>query len=197
MNIPRFGGNKEDHFHIENTFSERRKIYRIIQKSLLAVLFLCLLLSLETTWFSRLSIPLLGKVGQGAPALGLLFFMAVAYKFGERDGCVAGCITGFMYECLGGGGYLFLPLYFAIVGYAVGVVAKKFLAQNAPSFVIYAVMGGFLDGLRVYVTTCFEIGGLAPYQFVLYALLPRFLWTVLFSLLVYAPVQAMQKVLDK
>ena len=78
MNIPRFDGSREEHPHVENTFSEKRKIYLIIQKVILSVLFLCLLLSLETTWLSGLRLPYLGKAGQGSPALGFLFVLAVA-----------------------------------------------------------------------------------------------------------------------
>ena len=197
MNIPRFDGSREEHPHVENTFSEKRKIYLIIQKVILSVLFLCLLLSLETTWLSGLRLPYLGKAGQGSPALGFLFVLAVACLLGERDGCVAGGMAGFMYECLTGSGFMLLPLFYALVGYGVGWISKKFLAQNIPSFLIYAVIGSLAECLRLYVYACIGVGGLVPYQFLLYSLLPRFVWTVVFALGVYVPVRGVQKVMNK
>ena len=197
MNIPRFDGSQVEHPRVENTFSEKRKIYLTIQKVILAVLLLCLLLSLETTWLSGLRLPFLGKAGQGSPALGLLLVLSVACLLGEGDGCVAGGIAGFMYECLTGSGFMLLPLFYALLGYVVGWISKKFLAQNIPSFMVYAVIGSLVEGLRLYVYACISVGGLVPYQFLLYSLLPRFVWTVVFALVVYVPTRGMVRGMSK
>ena len=196
MNIPRFDGGDTKSNHIENKFFEKRKIYINIQKILAAVLYLCLLLALETTWLSGMYLPFLGEAGRGSPALGWIFAVAVAFLLGERDGCIAGCITGFMYECLTGAGYMFLPLFGGLMGYIFGWMSKKFLGKNIPSFMVYAMMGGCLDGLRLYVTNCLRIGGLVSYHYLLYGILPRFLWSMIFAILVYSPVKIFQKALN-
>jgi len=197
MNIPRYDGHKEEKSYIEKSFSGKRKIYVIIQKIVIAVVALCLLLGLETTLLSSLPVPFLGKAGQGAPALGFLFVLSVAYLLGEKDGCVAGCMAGFFYECLTGSGYLFLCLFYALVGYVVGLMAKKILAHNAPSFLVYVVVFGLIECLRCYVAACLQTTELVPYPYLLYGLLPRFWWTVVFALLVYAPVRVLQRSLDR
>lgn len=194
MNIPRFDGGETQKNHLENTFSEKRKNYLIIQKILMAILSLCLLLALETTWFSSLLIPFLGK---GAPALGLLFMSAVAFTFDSYDGCIAGCISGFMYECLTGTGYMIRPLFFAVMGYAIAILSKKILGQNMPSFVLYAMIASVLDGMASYVVNCLQIGNIVSYHYILYGILPRFLWTIVFAPAIYIPVKCFQKIFDK
>lgn len=199
MNRPRFDGHGEGHGRppVENTFSQKRKTYLNIQKIILCVLGLCLLIALETTVFSALPFPFLGQGGRSAPALGCLLFLAIACVFGEREGCVAGCMTGFAYECLTGSGYLFLALFYGIVGYVAGLLFKKFLAQNAPSFLVFATVGCLVECMRAYTVACISTASLVPYPYLLYALLPRFIWSVFFALAVYAPVRGIQRVMER
>lgn len=199
MNLPRFDGHGDEtgRSSVENTFSQKRKTYLNIQKIVLCVLGLCLLISLESTVLSALPFPFLGQGGKSAPALGCLLFLAVACVFGEREGCVAGCMAGFAYECLTGSGYLFLALFYGILGYAVGLLAKKFLAQNAPSFLVFVSVGCLAECVRAYAVACINTVSLVPYPYFLYVLLPRFVWSILFSLAVYAPVRGVQRVMER
>ena len=195
--VPRFDGLGEGAQKRSDTFSQKRKIYLAIQKSCVYILGICLLLALETTVLSGLPFPFLGQGGKSAPALGYLLALSCAYLFGEKDGFVAGCVAGFGYECLFGNGYMLLALFYGIIGYIVGVTAKTFLAQNAVSFLVFALAGGVTECIRMYAVACFQTSGLVPYQYLLYAMLPKLLWTAVFALPVYLPVKGIQKIIEK
>ncbi len=196
-NVPRFDGHRDNPQKRPDVFSQKIKIYLGIQKACLYILGICLLLALETTVLSGLPFPFLGQGGKSAPALCYLLALSCAYLFGERDGLVAGALAGFGYECMSGNGYMLLALFYGVIGYAVGVMAKKLLAQNAVSFLVFALAGGAVECLRMYAVACFDIGGLVPYPYLLYALLPKLLWTAVFALPVYLPVKGIQKIIDK
>ena len=78
-----------------------------------------------------------------------------------------------------------------------GLLAKKFLAQNAPSFLVFVSVGCLAECVRAYAVACINTVSLVPYPYLLYALLPRFVWSILFSLAVYAPVRGVQRVMER
>ncbi len=196
-NVPRFDGLGEATPKRPDTFSQKRRVYLGIQKICLYVLGLCLLLSMETTVLSRLPFPFLGQGGRSAPALAYLLALACAYLFGERDGFVAGCVAGFGYECLLGKGYMLYALYCGVICYAVGLLSKKLLAQNAPSYLVFALAGGAIECVRMYAAACLRTGGIVPYPYLLYSLLPGFFWTAVFALPVYFAVRGIQRIIEK
>ena len=195
MNIPRFDGHKGEQGHrpMENHFSEKRKAYLTLKKVLLSAISLCLLIALETTVFSALPFPFLGDGGRGAPALCCLFFLSVACAMGEKEGCVAGCMAGFAYECLFGSGYFFLALFYGILGYVAGLLSKRILAQNMPSYLVFAAVGCVIECFRAFISACLKAGELVSYTYWLYALLPRFVWSMVFAIGVYDAVCGLRR----
>ena len=60
----------------------------------------CILVAMETTWLSRIPLPIFGWQ-TAYPLLGLLFSMAVGFLHGEREGGVAGLFCGWLTDAAG------------------------------------------------------------------------------------------------
>lgn len=179
-------------------YSEKRQTYRSIKLFLMAVLLLCTFAALETTWLSKIPLPMLPA---GAPALCLLFVLAAGYVFGEREGCVCGLMGGIITECVTMeplfGGIMVFPLIYCTLGYVSGVLSKKILAGNLPSFLVYAVVGGLLDGCFRLVLTVLKTGTVPLFAYFTGSFLPKLILTVIFSPLVYLFLRGGKKLFDK
>lgn len=140
------------------------------------------LLALETTVLGRIPLPFLHR---GAPALSLLFTLGVGYLHGEREGGVAGLLTGWLADATDGGGLLLLPLAYFLCGFLCGLVGKRRLAHNLPSFAVFSLGGGMALGGFTLLDAAFTVRGIPPVLPILWGFLPVLILTVLFSPAVY------------
>lgn len=173
----------------------------IEQIKLSAVLFVtgCVLIAMETTVLSHISIPLFGW-SSSAPALGLLFSMAVGFLHGEREGGITGILCGWLSESTSTGsavyGMMLLPLLYFLCGYMSGTVGKRRLAHNLPSFMVFSIVGGGLKFLFSLGKAFLELKTLPPVSWIWRGLIPAWILTVLFSAAVYGIVWGEQKLLE-
>lgn len=171
------------------------------QIRLAAFLFVtgCVLIALETTVLSRISIPLFGW-SSAAPALGLLFSMAVGFLHGEREGGITGLLCGCLSDATSTGsavyGMMLLPLLYFLCGYMSGTVGKRRLAHNLPSFMVFSIVGGGLKFLLSLGKAFLELKTLPPVSWIWRGLIPAWILTVLFSAAVYGIVWGEQKLLE-
>ncbi len=142
------------------------------------------LIALETTALGRIRIPLFDW-GAAAPSLGLLFAMAVGFVHGERAGGVAGLLAGWLSDATGSGGIMLLPLLYFLCAYLSGVVGRRRLAHNLPSFAVFALAGGGVECLFSVARAAVSIRSIPPAAWVWRGLIPVWVLTVLFSPLVY------------
>ncbi len=175
------------------------------QIKLILVLFLTggMMLALETTVCGRLPLLLPGSIFRGAcgaPALGLLFSMAVGFLFGEREGGIAGLLCGWLSDAVSLDtavyGMMVLPLLYFLCGYLSGTVGRRRLAHNLPSFMIFSVAGGGLKCLFAIGQAYLELGALPPPVWVLRGIIPAWIWTVVFSAPVYGMLRGEMKLLE-
>lgn len=159
----------------------------------------CVLIALETTLLSRVPIPLFGW-SCAAPALGLLFSMAVGFLHGEREGGIAGLICGWLSDATTAGsavfGMMLLPLLYFLCGYMSGTVGKRRLAHNLPSFMIFSVVGGGLKFLLSVGQAVLELRSLPPLEWIWRGPTPAWVMTVLFSAAVYGILWGERKLLE-
>jgi len=155
----------------------------------------CVLIALETTALSRVPLPGFGGTA-AAPALGLLFAMAVGFLHGEREGGITGLLAGWITDsALGGeatGGIMLLPLLYFLCGYLSGTVGKRRLAHNLPSFIVFSAVGGGLKCLTAISVAAVKLRALPPAVWILRGLVPSLVLTVLFSAAVYGIVRGEQ-----
>lgn len=193
MNIPRFGGVNEEQGSQPSTLSEKRLFFRAVKLTAIGFLMLCIWTALETTVFSSVKLPLLSPA---APSLSLLFFLCAGFFYGEKEGCVCGFMAGVVTESVTGQGMMILPLVFCIMGYGCGLLAKVFLGQNLPSFLVYAAMGSIVENVYKWICMCIEMSGIPSAAYLLHGLLPRFVLTVIFSAAVYLTVKLGKKIIQ-
>lgn len=171
-------------------YSQKKQAYRNIKLLLISLFTLCLLAAMQTTVLSKIFLPF---IPSGRPSLCLLFTLAAGYRFGEREGGTCGLMAGMITECVNMeplfGGIMILPLIYCLFGYISGALSQRLLAGNLPSFMIYAMVGAFLEeGCRL-ILTMITIKSFPPINYFLGGLLPAWIVTVLFSPLIYLMVK--------
>ncbi len=168
--------------HGRKVFSEQVKLIATLSLTGL------ILLAAETTALGRIPLSSLG-MGRAAPSLGLLFCMGVGFLFDERVGGVFGLCMGFLADSMdysrAGSGIMLLPLLYFLFGYLSGVVGKRRLAHNFPSFTVFAILGGGAECLFGIVRATVVSRGFPPLGWIRQGLLPIWILTVLFSPVVY------------
>ena len=178
-------------------YSEKRQIYRNIKLFFIALLLLCISAAMETTWFAKIPLWILPA---GTPALCFLLVLATGYVFGEREGCICGLMGGMITECAIMeplfGGIMVFPLVYCGLGYLSGILSKKLLAGNLPSFVVYATAGGLLDGGFRCVLAFLKTGTVPGISYLLGSFLPGLVLTILFSPLIYLMAKVGKKLFD-
>lgn len=159
----------------------------------------CVMIALETTLLSRVPIPLFGW-SCAAPALGLLFSMAVGFLHGEREGGIAGLLCGWLSDATTAGsavfGMMLLPLLYFLCGYMSGTVGKRRLAHNLPSFMVFSVVGGGFKFLLSVGQAVLELRSLPPLEWIWRGPTPAWVMTVLFSAAVYGILWGERKLLE-
>ena len=172
--------------------SGRRVLAEQIKLTAVLALTGLMLLGMETTVLSKITIPLFGWQAAG-PALGLLLTMAVGFLYSEREGAVLGLYVGWLADAsISGDSMMLYPILYVICGYMSGTVGKRRLAHNLPSFVVFAFVGGGLNLLWALIEASAFPGGLPPTVWIWKGLIPAWVLTVLFSPAVYGLVRGEQ-----
>lgn len=172
------------------------------QLRLIIVLFFtgACLLAVETTVAAKIPLPIPGTgVGlpAGSPSLGLLFCMAVGFLYGEQVGGVAGLLTGWLADATDCRRVMILPLLYFLCGYLSGVIGKRKLAHNLPSFLVFAALGGGLELLFSVLRETVELRGLPPLSWVMHTRLPVWILTFVFSPLVYGILRGEKRLMER
>lgn len=179
---------RQDGIRYTSVGNGRRVAVEQIRLTVTLALTGCVLIALETTALSRIPLPLCGHTA-AAPALGLLFSMAVGFLYGEREGGVTGLLAGWLSDATSGGvatgGVMLLPLLYFLCGYLSGTVGKRRLAHNLPSFVVFSAVGGGLKCLLSVGVAAVNLKALPPTVWVRRGLVPAWVLTVLFAAVVY------------
>lgn len=181
-------GRSGDRIRYRAVGSKRRVLGEQIKLTVVLLLTGCLMIALETTVCSRIHIPLFGWEA-AAPALGLLFSMAVGFLYSEREGAIAGLIGGWLSDAVSANasvrGMMVLPLLYFLCGYLSGIIGRRRLAHNLPSFMVFSVFGGGLKCLFTVGLAALELGTLPPASWVWRGLAPAWALTVVASAAVY------------
>ena len=159
----------------------------------------CVLIALETTLLSRIPIPLFGW-SCASPALGLLFSMAVGFLHGEREGGIAGLVSGWLSDAVSTdasvGGMMVLPLLYFLCGYLSGTIGKRRLAHNLPSFMVFSIFGGGLRCLFTVGIAALDLKAMPPLTWFWRGMVPGWVLTFLASAMVYGIVWGERKILE-
>lgn len=192
-------GRNPDHIRYRAVSSGRKVLVEQIKLAIVLSLTGCLLIALETTLCARIRLPFFDWA-PAAPALGLLFSMAVGFLHGEQEGGIAGLICGWLSDAasvgVDVGGMMVLPLLYFLCGYSSGTVGKRRLAHNLPSFAVFSILGGGIKCLFTFGLATLELGALPPTDWFWRGLVPSWILTVLFSVAVYGIIWGERKLME-
>ena len=179
--------------------SKRRVLVEQIKLAVTLFLTGCMMIALETTVCARIPATLFGW-SPAAPALGLLFSMAVGFLYSEREGGIAGLACGWLSDAVSTGasvhGMMVLPLLYFLCGYLSGIIGRRRLAHNLPSFMVFSVFGGGLRCLFTVGLAVLELHTLPPVEWVWRGLVPAWALTVAASAAVYGILWGERKLLE-
>lgn len=179
--------------------SKRRVLAEQIKLAVTLFLTGGMMIALETTVCAHVPVPLFGW-STAAPALGLLFSMAVGFLYSEREGGIAGLACGWLSDAVSTGasvhGMMVLPLLYFLCGYLSGIIGRRRLAHNLPSFMVFSVFGGGLKCLFTVGLAVLELHTLPPVEWVWRGLVPAWALTVAASAAVYGILWGERKLLE-
>ena len=183
--IKGFRAGRADPVSVRRVRTDRDKKQTILL-SVICFFSACVLIALQTTVLGRIRLPLLSPA---APSLGLLLTLAFGFILDREWGGVCGLVTGFFCDATGDGGWFLLPLAYFLLGYVTGAVGRRVLAHNLPSFAVFAAAGALIEAGITVARAALSLRGVPPAVWLLHAILPRMLLTVLFSPILYGYVR--------
>ena len=192
-------GRNSDSIRYRSVGSGRRVLVEQIKLVCVLLFTGCLMIALETTVCARIHIPLFGW-SPASPALGLLFSMAVGFLHGEREGGIAGLVSGWLSDAVSTdasvGGMMVLPLLYFLCGYLSGTIGKRRLAHNLPSFMVFSIFGGGLRCLFTVGIAALDLKAMPPVTWFWRGMVPGWVLTFLASAMVYGIVWGERKILE-
>jgi rod shape-determining protein MreD len=194
-------GKKTRRIHYTSSGTGRRFLTEQIRLILVLALTGGMLIALETTVCARIPLPFFGW-SPAAPALGLLFAMAVGFHYGEREGGMTGLLCGWLSDAASAsagyhlGGMMILPLLYFLCGYLSGTVGRRRLAHNLPSFIVFSVFGGGFKCLYAWGVAALELRAPPPWSWVWRGLAPAWALTVLGAAVVYGIVWGERRLME-
>ncbi len=155
-----------------------------LYRALWLALALWILLLVQTSFLPH--IPFFGAV----PDLVLVLLVVTARETDERFGGVVGLVGGILTFMMGDVGVAFCILFYTAIGFATGLLARRLLGKNYPSYLIFAASAAlckFLFGLFM----CLVFSANAKLgEAILHSLLPEFAITVIAAAILYKPLRA-------
>lgn len=154
------------------------------------IVFLCAVL--QSSFFPSASfIP-------ATPDLILITVIGLAIYDGERSGAVAGICGGVLAEAFGGGAHmLFLPLFYMLCGYFIGVVCRVFLNRNFISWMLYMIIGATVRGGLSMIHAIFTESDVNLYLIFTEIVIPEYFVTLICSVPMYFAVRAIVRPFHK
>lgn len=189
---PRNTGPRPTALRFVQSSRRRRFLSDQIRLVILISLSACALIALQTTVLSRFPLPF-SWCGPAAPSLAFLLVLAVGFRMGEQEGSICGLAVGWLCDAIGSRDVMLLPLLYFLCGWLSGVVGRRRLAHNLPSFFVFAMCGGVLEAAYKYLLAAADTRAFPPPVWMLQALFPPLFLTVLFSPAVYGLVRLIHR----
>ena len=170
----------------------RRFLSEQIRLVILLALSACTLIALQTTVLSRFPLPFSWSA-PAAPSLALLLVLVVGFRMGEQEGSVCGLAVGWLCDAVGSRDVMLLPLLYFLCGWAAGMIGRRRLAHNLPSFLVFSLFGSLIEAGYKYLLAAADTRSLPPLAWALQALFPPLFLTVLFAPAVYGLVRLIHR----
>ena len=133
-----------------------------------------------------------------SPDLVLIAVIGLAVYDGERSGAVAGICGGVVAEAFGGGVHiLFLPLFYMLCGYFIGLACRVFLNRNFISWMLYMLIGATLRGALSFIHAIFAESDINIYLIFTEVIITEYFVTLICAVPMYFAVRAVVRPFHK
>lgn len=131
-----------------------------------------------------------------SPNLLLIFTSSMGFMRGEREGLVIGFFCGLLMDIFFGSLLGFYALLYMFLGYGSGLFHMVFFDEDIKLPMIWIALSEMVYGLSIYffmflMRSKFEFG----YYFI-HIILPELVYTVALTILLYRPIQKLNKLLE-
>ncbi len=136
--------------------------------------------TLQSSFFSSVSF------FPASPDLILATVIGLGVYDGEKSGAIAGIGGGVLAEAFGAGGdIMLLPVFYMLVGFFFGIVARIFLNKNLLSWLVYMLIASTLRGMLSLVHTVISESDINLFLIFRDIIVPEFTMTVIFALPIF------------
>lgn len=131
-----------------------------------------------------------------SPNLLLIFTSSMGFMRGEREGLVIGFFCGLLMDIFFGSLLGFYALLYMFLGYGSGLFHMVFFDEDIKLPMIWIALSEMVYGLSIYF---FMFLMRSKFEFVYYfihIILPELVYTVALTILLYRPIQKLNKLLE-
>jgi len=169
--------------------AQRRK--RSVRYVVSITVLLLILSVLQVSFFGRF------RLFGATPDLMIIGVLCIGFFTGQYTGAVCGIGAGFLIDALGSTGVTILPVCYLLVGYLVGIYAKRTTNQGFVQYLIYLAITLLFRAAITVLYACLGYESLNLPLVLLYAVLPELLVTALAGLALYFPMRLFCGLLEK
>lgn len=132
-----------------------------------------------------------------SPNLLLILTSSMGFMRGEREGLVIGFFCGLLMDIFFGSLLGFYALLYMFLGYGSGLFHMVFFDEDVKLPMVWIALSEMVYGLSIYffmflMRSKFEFG----YYFI-HIILPELIYTVAVTILLYRPIQKLNKLLER
>ena len=129
------------------------------------------------------------------PDLVLLAVLGAGYFRGAQIGGIFGVASGVVAYAMGDIGTAFLPLLYALVGVAAGILVDSFFAGKFAVWCLYTAGAAAVKGVYSLVCAVIFSGELQLWAVIFKTLVPEFVGTLILGMALYLPIKRLSKLL--
>ena len=123
--------------------------------------------------------------------------MSIGFFTGQYTGAVCGIGAGFLIDALGSTGVTILPVCYLLVGYLVGIYAKRAIDTRFVQYLIYLAITLLWRAVITVIYAFLAYEQLSLPTVLLYSVLPEMLVTAIAGLALYFPMRLFCGLLEK
>ena len=129
------------------------------------------------------------------PDLVLLLALGVGYFCGAEKGGIIGALSGVVAYALGDVGLAFLPLLYALVGVAAGLLVESFFAGKFTVWCLYVFCAAAIKGAYSLACCIILSGDVRIFGVLFYTVIPELVATLILGAAIYYPMKKLGEVL--
>ena len=162
-----------------------------MRRTIVNILIIILAFAVEHSIFPF--VPFLNAV----PNLLLVITFTLAFSYGEMEGLLYGLLCGVLYDLFYSGPFGFYTIIFIWIGYLNGFFSKHYYDDYILLPVVMCTINELIYNLYIFIAGYLLKGESGFWKYFTDRLLPNVVLTIVFTLVLYRPLLAVNRVLKR